>query len=261
MGEAFNQSYILRLIARRYFMGKLDGKVALVTGASRSIGKAIAIGFAQEGANLALAARTVEDLKHTAAAIAACGKEAEVIPTDVTSEQQIEALFERTMKRFGRLDILVNNAGVFDSGPIDQLPTEAWDKLIATSLRAPFLCTRAAFRIMKKQGVGRIINIGSISAQRVRWNNAAYSSAKFGLTGLTHATALEGREFGINCGILHPGETHRDNMPPTPGGKAEPAMTAEEVAAAAVYMACQPPHVNVLELIQLPREQLYLGRG
>jgi NAD(P)-dependent dehydrogenase (short-subunit alcohol dehydrogenase family) len=243
-------------------VGQLDGKVALVTGASRSIGKAIAIGLARQGANTVLAARTVSGLKQTEAAVVACGVMAEVVPTDVTSEQQIEALFKRTMERFGRLDILVNNAGVFDGGPIEQLPTEAWDKVIATSLRAPFLCTRAAFRIMKKQGGGRIINIGSISAQRVRWNNAAYSSAKFGLTGLTHATALEGREFGINCGILHPGQTTRDNMPPRPAtAKPEPAMSAEELAAAAVYMACQPPHVNVLELIQLPREQLYLGRG
>jgi NAD(P)-dependent dehydrogenase (short-subunit alcohol dehydrogenase family) len=241
-------------------MEKLDGKVALVTGASRSIGKAIAIGLAKEGASVVLAARSIEGLKKTAATIAECGAVAEVVPTDVTSEQQIEALFKRTMERFGRLDILVNNAGIFDGGPIDQFPTEAWDRVIATSLRGPFLCTRAAFRIMKNQGGGRIINIGSVSAQRVRMNNAAYSSAKFGLVGLTHTTALEGRPYGINCGCLHPGVTERDNTPPQMKGK-EPSMTAEELAAAAVYMACQPPHINVLELIQLPREQLYLGRG
>ena len=128
-----------------------------------------------------------------------------------------------------------------------------------------------------EEGCGRIINIGSISAQRVRIFNAPYSTTKFGLVGLTHTTALEGRQYGINCGILHPGNTQRDSIPtgmppPTgpgsPGGAGgpagpmrEPSMTPDEIAAAAVYMACQPPHVNVLELIQLPREQLYLGRG
>ena len=185
-------------------MGQLNGKVALVTGSSRSIGKAIAIALAKEGASLVLAARNVEGLNATAKAIKTLGRDVEVVPTDVKSEQQIDNLFKRTMERFGRLDILVNNAGVFDGGPIDKITTEDWDNVITTNLRAPFLCTRAAFAIMKAQGGGRIINIGSISASRVRQNNAPYSSAKFGLVGLTHTTALEGREFNITCGILHP---------------------------------------------------------
>jgi len=238
-------------------MGQLDGKVVLITGASRGIGRATAVALAREGANLALAARDTDGLQKTESAVVACGVEAEVVPTDVTNEQQIEALFARTMERFGRLDILVNNAGVMNSGRIDQLSTEAWDKAIAVNLRAPFLCTRAAFRIMKEQGGGRIINIGSISAQRVLPNSAPYSSSKFGLTGLTHSTALDGREFGITCGCLHPGNTLAE-------WRAEhkaPMMSLEELAAAVVYMACQPPHVNVLELIQLPRDQLYVGRG
>ncbi|HUT67941.1 MAG TPA: SDR family oxidoreductase [Dehalococcoidales bacterium] len=243
-------------------MGQLDGKVALVTGSSRSIGKAIAIALAREGASLVLAARTVEGLKATAAAIAACGSEALVVPTDLRIDGQIDTLFEKTMERFGRLDILVNNAGVFDGGPIDQISTETWDNVIGVNLRAAFLCTRAAFRIMKAQGGGRIINIGSISASRVRQFNAPYSSTKFGLVGLTHTTALEGREHNITCGILHPGNVQQDAQPPAGTGvRQEPRMAQEEIAAAAVYMACQPPHVNVLELIQLPKDQPYLGRG
>ena len=244
-------------------MGQLNGKIALVTGSSRSIGKAIAIALAKEGADLVLAARTVAGLNATAQAIKALGREAEVVPTDLRIEAQIDNLFKKTMERFGRLDILVNNAGVFDGGPIDKLSTEAWDNVIATNLRAPFLCTRAAFGIMKAQGGGRIINIGSISASRVRQMNAPYSSAKFGLVGLTHTTALEGREFNITCGILHPGNVERDNDPKEggPGWSKEPKMKQEEIAAAAVYMACQPPNVNVLEIIQLPKDQQYLGRG
>jgi NAD(P)-dependent dehydrogenase (short-subunit alcohol dehydrogenase family) len=243
-------------------MGQLDGKIALVTGSSRSMGKAIAIALAKEGASLVLAARNAEGLNATAKAIKTLGREVEVVPTDVKIEAQIDDLFKKTMKRFGRLDILVNNSGVFNGGPIDKISTEDWDAVIATNLRAPFLCTRAAFAIMKKQGGGRIINIGSISASRVRQGNAPYSSAKFGLVGLTHTTALEGREFNITCGILHPGNVERDNAPKQGAGWAkEPKMSQEEIAAAAVFMACQPPHVNVLEIIQLPKDQLYLGRG
>jgi len=243
-------------------MGQLDGKTALVTGSSRSIGKAIAIAFAREGASLVLAARTEEGLNATARVIKSLGRDVEVVPTDVKVEADIEKLFNRTLARFGRLDVLVNNSGVFHAAPLDKVPTQAWDDVIATNLRAPFLCTRAAFAIMKAQGGGRIINIGSISASRVRPGNVAYSSAKFGLIGLTHTTALEGREFNITCGILHPGNTERDNRPPEgTGWTAEPFLSQQEIAAAAVYMAAQPAHVNVLEIIQLHKDQLYLGRG
>lgn len=243
-------------------MGRLDGKVALVTGASRGIGRGIAVGLASEGAKLVLAARNVKGLKETEAKVVAQGSEALIVPTDVTSEEETVRLFNKTMQRFGKLDILVNNAGAFDSGPIDQLSTEAWDRVVAVNLRAPFLCTRAAFCIMKKHGGGRIINIGSISGQRVRPNSAPYSSTKFGIVGLTHVTALEGREYGITCGCLHPGNTLSEHRTDTSRAQnREPMMTVDELAEAAVYMACQPPHINVLELIQLPRGQLYIGRG
>ncbi len=243
-------------------MGQLDGKIALVTGSSRSIGKAIAIAFAKEGASLVLAARTQEGLEATARVIKSLGRDVEVVLTDVKVEADITNLFEKTLARFGRLDVLVNNSGLFHAAPLDKVPTQAWDDVIATNLRAPFLCTRAAFAIMKAQGGGRIINIGSISASRVRPGNVAYSSAKFGLVGLTQTTALEGREFNITCGILHPGNTERDIRPPEGAGwTAEPYLSQQEIAAAAVYMAAQPPHVNVLEIIQLHKDQLYLGRG
>jgi len=255
-------------------MGQLDGKVALVTGSAHTIGKAIAIGLAREGANLVLADKDIPAMQVTEKTISDIGVQVEAVPTDVTDERQIDALFAKLMGRFGRLDILVNNAGLFYASPIEDMTTEGWDKLIATSLRAPFLCTRAAFRIMKKQGDGRIINIGSISAQRVRLNNAAYSAAKYGLVGLTHTTALEGRKYGINCGCLHPGNVRRDSIPrdgmPPPRAPNEPAreamtpeamMTPDEIAATAVFMACLPPHINILELVQLPREQTFLGRG
>ena len=242
-------------------MGKLDGKVALVTGGNRGIGKGIARGLAAEGASLVLTARDAEVLDRTAGELAADGTPVLAVPTDVTDETQVEALFERTMERFNRLDILVNNAGAFDGGSLDELSTEVWDKVIAVNLRGPFLCTRAAMRIMKKQGGGKIINIGSISAQRVRPNSAPYSTSKFGLWGLTQSTALDGRRYGIAAGCLHPGNTFVERISERPEPPAEPMMEVDELAQAAVLMATLPPHVNMLEAIVMPVQQLYIGRG
>ncbi|HVX60599.1 MAG TPA: SDR family oxidoreductase, partial [Pirellulales bacterium] len=164
-------------------------------------------------------------------------------------------------QEFGRLDLLVNNAGAFDGGPLDELSLEAWDKVIAVNLRAPFLCTRAAMRRMKRQGGGRIINIGSISAQRVRFGSAPYSASKHGIWGLTQVTALEGREHGITCCCLHPGNIQVERRLTDRVEDAEPMMSVDEIAEVAVLMATLPPHVEMLEAIVLPREQLYVGRG
>ena len=251
-------------------MKQLTGKIAVVTGASRGIGKAIAIALAQEGANMVIAARDAKALEALSQKISALGVQVAAVPTDVTQESQIVNLFTKAMERFGRVDILVNNAGVFGGSPIETMTTAAWDNVIATDLRAPFICTREAFKIMKKQGGGRIINVSSISAFRVRPNNAPYSAAKSGLIGLTETTALEGRSLGINCSCIYPGEVdHEPNpnapMPTPPPNMANmpkmPSMKTEECAAAVVFMASQPPHVNVLSLMILPREQPYLARG
>ncbi|MBW3600978.1 MAG: SDR family oxidoreductase, partial [Planctomycetes bacterium] len=147
-------------------------------------------------------------------------------------------------------------------GPLDELPAEVWDQVLSVNLRAPFLCTRAALRIMRRQRSGRIINIGSISAQRVRPNFAAYSASKHGLWGLTQSTALEGREYGVTCCCLHPGNVHVERRAAADKLEdQEPMMTVEEIAEVAVLMATLPPHVEMLEAIVLPRDQLYVGRG
>jgi NAD(P)-dependent dehydrogenase (short-subunit alcohol dehydrogenase family) len=238
-------------------MRKLDGSVALVTGANRGLGKGIARGLAGAGASLVMAARGEAELAEAAAQVASLGVDVLAVPTDVTDESQVEALFARSIDRFGRLDILVNNAGAFDSAPLDEFTTEAWDKVVAVNLRAPFLCTRAALRIMKRQRTGRIINIGSISAQRVRPHSAAYSAAKHGLWGLTQVTALEGREHGITCCCLHPGNIQVERRLTGQQGDAEPMMSIDEIAEVAVLMATLPPHVEMLEAIVLPHKQLY----
>ncbi|HWQ13729.1 MAG TPA: SDR family oxidoreductase [Roseiflexaceae bacterium] len=243
-------------------MSKLSDKVAVITGAGTGIGKGIARAFAREGAHLALAGRSIATLEATAQEVQALGARALVIPTDVTDEAQVAALFARAVQVFGRVDIAVNNAGVFDGGPIEELSLETWQRVIAVNLTGPFLCTREAMRLMKAQGGGRILNIGSISAQVPRMHSVPYSTTKHGLVGLTKAAALEGRAHGVVVSCLHPGNvaTERRQASDAPADQ-EPMMTPDELAEVAVAMVSLPLHVNVLESIVLPTEQLYLGRG
>ena len=242
-------------------MGKLDGKVALITGGSMGIGRGIARAFADEGCRLALTARTASALEEAAAEMVSRGAEVVCQPADVADPDQMDIVFKLILDRFGRLDILVNNAGAFDGGPIDELSLDKWDRVIATNLRGPFICTQAAMRIMKRQKCGRIINIGSISAQRVRPNSAPYSASKFGLWGLTQVTALDGREHGITCGCLHPGNTMIERRQVENDLRGEPMMKVEHVVEVARVMATLPPDVAMLEAIVLPRDQEYIGRG
>jgi len=243
-------------------MAQLAGKVALITGAGSGIGKGIARAYAREGARLVLAGRTLAKLEDTAAECAALSAQAAVVACDVADEAQVASLFARALETFGRLDILVNNAGAFDGGPLDELSLETWQRVIDVCLTGPFLCTREAMRVMKPQGGGRIINIGSISAQVSRMDSAPYTTAKFGLVGLTRASALEGRAHGIAVSVLHPGNTRTERRAASDtAADQEPMMTVDELAQAALTMAALPSHVNMLEAIVLPVEQLYLGRG
>ena len=242
-------------------MGLLDGKVAIVTGGGTGIGKGIARAFAREGASLVLASRTKTTLEATAEELRSVGATVVVAPTDVTDEGQVIALFNRTMQELGHLDILVNNSGAFDGGPLEELSLETWQKVIDVNLTAAFLCSREAMKIMKGQRSGRIINIGSISAQMPRFNSVPYATSKHGIVGLTHATALEGREFGVAASCLHPGNVAVERWPTIEDQTTEPTMNPDDIAAAALTMAAMPPHVNMYEAIVLPTTQKYLGRG
>ena len=216
-----------------------------------------------------MAARRAERLEDLAEEIAASGGTALPVPTDVSSEKQVGQTFDVIRERFGRLDLLVNNAGTIARGSVDEFPVEEWDKVMAVNLRGAFLCAQQAMRIMKGQHSGRIINIGSLSAQRVRPNNVAYNMSKFGLDGLTHSLALEGRPYGITCGSLHPGNTRSEfggqTQAPSPTSATsrppEPRVETDEMIQAAIFMATAPPHLNVFQMIVLPIDQPYLGRG
>jgi NAD(P)-dependent dehydrogenase (short-subunit alcohol dehydrogenase family) len=246
----------------RQNMGKLSEKVAIVTGASRGIGRGIAAALAREGAILVLNSRNADRLESVAAELRSSGSKVEVLAGDVAQEQVVERLFARTLEHFGRLDLLINNAGAFDGGPLDSFDIVAWDSVLATNLRAPFLCTRSALAIMKRQRSGRIINIGSISSTRVRPNSAAYSASKHGLWGLTQVAALEGREYGVTVCCLNPGNIAVERRQASAAIEdQEPMIAVDDIAEVALLMATLPPNVEMLEATVLPHEQKYVGRG
>ena len=243
-------------------MGKLDQKVVLITGANQGIGKGMAQLFASEGARLAIGARNAEKLGAVADELTAAGTQVVSQPTDVTDRDQVQSLFAATMEEFGRIDVLVNNAGAFDGGRIDEVTDEGWDRVIGVCLTGAFNCTREAFRIMKTQGAGRILNIGSISAQAPRPGSGPYVAAKFGIWGLTQATALDGREFGITASCLHPGNVAIERRQESDKeSDQEPMMEISTIAEAGLAMISLPDNVNFLEGIVLPRDQAYIGRG
>ncbi len=238
-------------------MGQLTGKVAIVTGGGSGIGKGIAKLFGQEGCSVVIAGRTAARLEAAAEEMRQAGAQVLAVPTNVADEAQVAALFARAMEAYGRLDILVNAAGAFDGGPVENLSLEAWQNVVDANLTGPFLCTREAFRIMKPAGGGRIVNIGSISAQRSRLYSAPYTATKFGVDGLTHATALEGRDYGIAVSALHPGNTLVERRQ----GVNEPMFDVEVIARTALFMVTLPPEANMFQAIVLPLEQSYIGRG
>jgi NAD(P)-dependent dehydrogenase (short-subunit alcohol dehydrogenase family) len=247
-------------------MGKLDGRVAIVTGGGSGIGKAIATAFREEGCSVVIAGRNADRLLNAASKVDGTGLKLVAIPTDVTDQDQVATLFRQTVDRFGQLDILVNNAAAFDSGRIDQVSLEAWTRVIGTNVTGPFLCTREAFRIMKDAGGGRIVNIGSISAQRPRAHSAPYATSKHAIWGLTVSTALDGREYGITASCVHPGnvmvERRADGHARAGRDEGvETMISTDEIARTVLLMVTLPPEANMLEAIVLPVRQPYLGRG
>ena len=241
---------------------QLDDKVAVVSGGNGGIGKGIAQALAEEGYHLAICGRNLEKLSAAAGELEDHGADVLAKQVNVADESEVAEFFEAVMKRFGRVDILVNNAGNFDGGRVDEISLAAWNNVIGACLTGAFLCSRAAFSIMKNQGGGRILNIGSISAQRPREGSAPYTAAKFGVWGLTQAIALDGRPFNILCSCLHPGNVMVERRQSTGlASDEEPMMNVETIAKAALAMLTMPPDVNFLEAIVLPKDQLYLGRG
>jgi len=197
-------------------MQRLAGKVAIVTGSSSGIGKAIALRFGDEGAKVVVAARRANLCEQTAKAISRKGGEALVIQTDVSVETEVEALFDKTIQHYGRVDIAVNNAGIFGGGRIGETTTGAFDDVMDVNLRGTFFCCRAAFRHMKTCGGGTIINISSVAGVQAWSGTGVYSASKHGVMALTKALAEEGRPFYIKVSAICPGGVADELVDATP---------------------------------------------
>ena len=232
-------------------MRRLDGKVAIVTGSSSGIGKAIAVTFGREGAQVVVAARRQPLCERVAAQIRADGGMAAAVPTDIKEERQVDRLIATTVERFGRLDILVNNAGIVAVREhIADARTELFDEVIDTNLRGTFFCCRAGFRQMQQQHGGTIINMSSVAGLDAWAGTGLYSASKYAIMGLTKALADEGRAHGIKATAICPGAVADELVD---ASAAEITRTGRispfDVAEAAVYLATLGPHAVVHQLV------------
>jgi len=247
-------------------------RVAIVTGAGSGIGRAVSLALAGDGWSVALAGRTSSSLDDTARRGDGLGGPLLAVPTDVSDEASVHALFERTEQAFGRLDLLFNNAGrTHPEAPIDQLPADQWRSVLDVNLTGMFLCTREALRLMKRQSPrgGRIINNGSIAAHAPRPLAAAYTASKHGVTGLTKATSIEGRGFDVACGQIDIGNaatemtdgTAQGALQPDGSVRPEPRIAVDHVVRAILYMASLPLDANVQFMTVMATAMPLLGRG
>jgi 3-oxoacyl-[acyl-carrier protein] reductase len=186
-------------------MQRLKDKVAIVTGSSSGIGKAIALRFGSEGAKVIVTARRMVLCEKTVSQITKGGGEAWAIQTDVADERQVDRLIEETVVRYGRLDILVNNAGLIAGGRLADTTTEAFDEVMNVNLRGTFFCCRAGFKQMKKQGGGLLINMSSVAGLQAWAGTGTYSASKHGIMALTKSLADEGRPYHIKVSAICPG--------------------------------------------------------
>jgi 3-oxoacyl-[acyl-carrier protein] reductase len=233
----------------------LSGQVAVVTGAGRGIGAAIARTLAALGGRAVLCGRTREPLEATAASIQALRGQSSVMECDISDVRSVESLAERVERSFGRVDILVNNAGIGGSGgPLHQLAPDVWDQVLNTNLRGAYYCIRSFAPLMIRARGGHIINISSIAGKNALPNGAAYAASKWGLNGLSYSVAEELRVHNIRVSVICPGSTHTE-FSPHPGKSAEKMLQPDDVAHAVAMIVTQAPQSFASEIVLRPTQK------
>ena len=250
----------------------MPGKVAIVTGGGTGIGRACALALGRNGYLVVIAGRRSGPLEDAVRDGASHGAELVGVVADVSQPGDVQRLFGEVRHRFGRLDLLFNNAGqAAPPVPLEDVPFDVWQSVLGANLTAAFLCTQAAFRLMKDQDPrgGRIINNGSLSAHAPRPLSAPYTATKHAITGLTKSTSLDGRRYRIACGQIDIGNAATElsgplaagALQPDGGTLAEPMMDAELVASAVVHMAGLPPEANIQFMTIMATAMPFIGRG
>ena len=247
-------------------------KTAIITGGGSGIGRAAAIALS-DAYNLVLVGRRIETLQATVEDMSSSVSSTLLVPADLSNPDAIDEVFRQTQDQFGRLDVLFNNAGT-GAPPgvlLEDLTLDQWQTVVNVNLTAAFLCTQAAFRLMKNQNPrgGRIINNGSISAHTPRPDSAPYTTTKHAMTGLTKSTALDGRKYDIACGQIDIGNAETPMTARMKAGVAqpngtteiEPTMDAANVGNAVRYMADLPLDANALFMTVMATKMPYVGRG
>ena len=253
-------------------MQSATAKVAIVTGAGSGIGRAVSLALLSAGWSVALAGRRADVLDETARLAGDAASRALAHPTNVADQGSVAALFEATKARFGRLDLLFNNAGTgAPPVPLEDLSLDHWKRVVDINLTGAFLCTQAAFRLMKDQDPrgGRIINNGSISAHAPRPRSVAYTATKHAITGLTRSASLDGRAYDIACGQIDIGNAGTEMTRAMSQGvtqadgrvAAEPVMDVSAVADAVLYMAGLSLDANVQFMTVMATKMPFIGRG
>jgi NAD(P)-dependent dehydrogenase (short-subunit alcohol dehydrogenase family) len=229
--------------------GQLDGKVAIVTGASRGIGRAISVALAQEAATVVLAARSIQQLQQTAERIIKAGGSAHIVHVELTEEDSIRNLVKVTAAKLGRLDILVNNAGVTHSAPLEETLTEDWQRCISITSRAPFILCREALPLLKKSDAAHIVNIASVVGVKGYPLQSAYTASKHALRGMTMSLAEELKGSNIRVHLLCPGGVDTDMVDNVrPDIAKDELIKPEEIAELVLYLVTHKGNAVVDEL-------------
>lgn len=236
-------------------MSRLNDQVVLVTGASRGIGRAIALRFAQEGARLIVTARDASQLEELAAEIEAQNGRCLVAPADLHQPGDIDRLVAEGLKAFGRIDVLVNNAGVGSWAPVTELTLAQYEEMFAVNVRAVFLLTRAVLPQMIARATGHIVNIASTSSRWTYPEGTLYCASKFAVLGFNEALAKELRPTGVRATAVCPGQVNTYLGGSGPEEWVEDMLSGEDVAELAVQAVLLPPHAIVTEMVVWPRAE------